>query len=57
MFHRHFDDHVRHGHGGFGRGPFQDDSGRRRRHPARNGLQRLLTVRQAGTGGPHDHAA
>ncbi len=22
MFHRHFDDHVRHGHGGFGRGPF-----------------------------------
>ena len=22
MFHRHFDDHIRHGHGGFGRGPF-----------------------------------
>ena len=22
MFHRHFDDYVRHGHGGFGRGPF-----------------------------------
>jgi DNA-binding PadR family transcriptional regulator len=22
MFHRHFDDHVRHGHGGFSRGPF-----------------------------------
>ncbi len=22
MFHRHFDDHVRHGHGHFGRGPF-----------------------------------
>ena len=22
MFRRHFDDHVRHGHGGFGRGPF-----------------------------------
>jgi DNA-binding PadR family transcriptional regulator len=22
MFHRHFDNHVRHGHGGFGRGPF-----------------------------------
>jgi DNA-binding PadR family transcriptional regulator len=22
MFHRHFDDHVRHGHSGFGRGPF-----------------------------------
>ena len=22
MFHRHCDDHIRHGHGGFGRGPF-----------------------------------
>ena len=28
MFHRHFDDHIRHGHGGFGRGPFGGWRGR-----------------------------
>src|SRR5271167_3705245 len=28
MFHRHFDDHIRHGAGGFGRGPFGGWRGR-----------------------------
>ena len=28
MFPRHFDDHIRHGHGGFGRGPFGSWRGR-----------------------------
>jgi DNA-binding PadR family transcriptional regulator len=28
MFHRHFDEHVRHGHGHFGRGPFHGWRGR-----------------------------
>jgi DNA-binding PadR family transcriptional regulator len=28
MFHRHFDDHLRHAHGGFGRGPFGGWRGR-----------------------------
>src|SRR5271167_5182689 len=37
MFHRHSDDHIRHGHGGFGRGPFGWRSHGRRGFGGREG--------------------